>query len=58
MANKYEKKGMGMAIGILIGMIMGVPLWMMSDNLVWLAIGFAIGAGIENNNKKKREDND
>ena len=47
-----------MGIGLVIGMAMGVPLWLMSDNIVWLAIGitigFAIGGGIENNNKKKK----
>ena len=57
MAKKKYKKGTGMAIGLAIGLAMGVGLWLMSDNIVWLAIalpiGFAIGAGSEKNYSKK-----
>lgn len=42
--DKKLKRGQGMAIGIVLGTVIGVLL----DNMgAWLAIGVALGAGIE-----------
>jgi hypothetical protein len=41
---KLNKKGSGMAIGMLMGVAIGAS----TDNLgMWMAIGIAIGAGLE-----------
>ena len=51
--NKNHKRGKGMAIGIVLGTIIGVLL----DNMgAWLAIGVALGAGLESKMSRNKED--
>lgn len=37
---------MRMGIGITMGLIFGISLWLMTDNLIFLAIGIGLGIAI------------